>query len=355
MKTASNFIDGSEKGQCNLPPLNLVKKYLSNMLDNQYYTESGPLLKICEQKLSQLLGVKNAICVSNPTIAWIMLLEAEGLANSRINVTNSVSKDILNAAIWLDCKIKLICKDNFEINSFNNDNFIKSNVQLILTNSFNGALDLHKALISKDIDIKKCLIDSSDSFFGYYKNSPLGSFGKAEVFSFSNKNIINGENCAVIATNCDYLSDYLRSMRGSGGVLNKVRVRRSLNGRMSEGQAAFLLSSLESSKEWLERNEELYEIYNSNLNNNNLIIKSNLQILRSNYQQFVFSFSDKNLENKFKNNLLKSELSVFHENNIQNDNNKNILENFFLPINSTVTVSNANKITNDILHLMRSL
>ena len=280
-------------GQQNIPNNDSIDTYVTGILERQYYTESGPLVKTVEKTLSTLLGVNHVICVSNATIAWLMLLEAEELRGTELFATGSTSLQFLSAANWLKCNVHFIDAQQ-KIFGQERSTLEKSisphrASRYVLTNSLCSADGLHLAHASKHIKTSDCLFESSESFLCAYKGKTLGSIGKAELFNFDPKNLINGQYGAVIASNDDYLADYLRNMRGSGGVLRKVKTRLTTNGRMSEAQAAFILMSIDNVESWINRNKEQYEIYlDKSTRIEDIEITSAVHTSVSNCQQFSF-------------------------------------------------------------------
>jgi dTDP-4-amino-4,6-dideoxygalactose transaminase len=83
-------------------------------------------------------------------------------------------------------------------------------------------------------------------------------------------------------------------MRGSGGVRRQVPVSKTVNGRMSEAQAAFALASLEALDENMARNRLLHETYAKHLQNiPGLTLHSATGVSASNFQQAVITVDER--------------------------------------------------------------
>ena len=328
-----------QKGQSDTLNSYAINGYLDKILKNEYYTESGPLLLEVERRISELIGSKHVIGISNPSVAWLLLLEAEGFKGKEILITKNINTNALNALRWIGCKPKLLDLQTNKIISKDDgkETYLekKNNYNVLLTNKFSGHDDFEIARKNKNINLKDAYLDSSESFMCKYSDRDINLYVKAEIHSFENINQIKAEFSSVIATNSDHLADYLRCMRGSGGVIKKVKTVRTANGRMSEGQAAFVLSFLDNIKEKLKNNGEIYQIYYNFISR-----RSGYKILStknksySSFQNFVFVAENKILENSIFENAEKADLNL---NTITSEtlNEKNTKKQniFVLPMN----------------------
>ena len=115
-----------------------------------------------------------------------------------------------------------------------------------------------------------------------------GALGDAEIFALTPRNILNGLGGACISTNDELLADRIRCMRSSGGVRKQVPVSKTVNGRMSEAQAAYGLMSLETLDDNIVRNKRLHETYSKYVRSiPGLALHSAAGVSESNYQQAV--------------------------------------------------------------------
>jgi dTDP-4-amino-4,6-dideoxygalactose transaminase len=83
-------------------------------------------------------------------------------------------------------------------------------------------------------------------------------------------------------------------MRSSGGVRKQVKVSKTVNGRMSEAQAAYALMSLEVLDENIARNKSLHDIYAAHLQSiPGLLLHSAAGVSVSNHQQAVATVDER--------------------------------------------------------------
>jgi len=119
-------------GQYNLPSWQQVMLHFEGIFDRQYYTESGPLVRQLEGALQARLGVTDVICVSNPTIAWIMLLES-GLERRRVVAPATVPSALLEGLRWTRSEL-IIC----DIDADRDYRLARDNVEAVLSDGIDA-------------------------------------------------------------------------------------------------------------------------------------------------------------------------------------------------------------------------
>ncbi|MBV9523972.1 MAG: DegT/DnrJ/EryC1/StrS family aminotransferase, partial [Alphaproteobacteria bacterium] len=109
------------------------------------------------------------------------------------------------------------------------------------------------------------LFDSAQAFGSAVAGTPVGAFGRAEVFSFGRDKIVTATEGGCITTGDDDLAARLRNIRSSYGAGRPVSVVRTANGRMSEAQAALALLSLDDYAANRARNIAAFDAYEAAL------------------------------------------------------------------------------------------
>jgi dTDP-4-amino-4,6-dideoxygalactose transaminase len=111
----------------------------------------------------------------------------------------------------------------------------------------------------------KLVYDAAHAFGCSYRNSMIGSFGEAEVFSFHATKFFNSFEGGAIVTNNDTLAADVRSMINFGfqGYDNVIGL--GTNGKMTEAAAAMGLTSLDDLDQFIEINFHNYETYRKEL------------------------------------------------------------------------------------------
>lgn len=216
-----------------------VSFYFKGIFDRQYYTESGPLVRNLEGFLQEILNAKNVICVSNASICWLMLLELkfnEGL----FLLPQEISNPLKEAINWLGFSTK-VYKDLDFLSCKGIDNKLNYDAAVVSCGiQINSLVEELQRINS--FDRQKIIIDTECINFEFIDSLNSRDWNMSGVLNFDTADLGYG---ACICTNNDLLADQLRCMRSSGGVRNKVLVNRTVNGRMSEAQAAFVLIQAE--------------------------------------------------------------------------------------------------------------
>lgn len=254
-------------GQLYFPSRERYEEQFRGIFARQYYTEYGPLNQELEQKLQQFFGVKHAICVTNATIGLMMLADAMELSGkvilpafSHIASAQSLTWAGLEPVF---CDIDL---DNHQIAHDQVSALLDKDVSAIMgVNLWGGACDPKALSALSEAHGVQLYFDSAHSFGCAVEGVPIGNFGRAEVFSFHADNILNATEGGCICTNDDGLAGRLRNMRSSAGAGKPVSVTKTVNGRMSEAQAAIALLNLEYFPANQKHNEALFLQYEKRL------------------------------------------------------------------------------------------
>lgn len=110
------------------------------------------------------------------------------------------------------------------------------------------------------------LFDSVESVFETVNDRKVGSFGRAECFSFHASKLVNGFEGGYVTTNDGELAQRLRALRGDTDVSEEVDPPIvGANARQNEIHAAMALASLDELDAQIARNRRKYYCYRSGL------------------------------------------------------------------------------------------
>lgn len=255
-------------GQLYFPSWTRYESAFRGIFDRQYYNNNGPLHEELEEKLQKFLGVKHTICVSNATFGLMMLVDAMELSGKVIlpGFTFIASAQSLS---WSGIE-PVFCDVNFDSHQIaidQIDSLIDEKVSAIMgVNLWGGSCDPKTLSQLAEARGLQLYFDSAHAFGCTVDDLSIANFGRAEVFSFHATKILNATEGGCICTNDDDLAAHLRSIRPSYGWKNPVSVVRVANARMSEGQAAIALMSLEDFHSNRNNNERLFRLYEEQLN-----------------------------------------------------------------------------------------
>ncbi|MCF8567766.1 DegT/DnrJ/EryC1/StrS family aminotransferase [Alicyclobacillus tolerans] len=255
-------------GQLYFPSWKRYEDVMRKIFDRQYYTNHGPLVQELESRLSEFLGVKHVICVTNATVGLMMAVKALSLTGKVIVPSFSF---IASAQSITWAGLEPIFCDVDPDTHLTTPEYIEralcENVSAILAvNLWGGACDV-TALdrVAQKYGLQ-LYFDSAHAFGCEIENMSIGRFGSMEVFSFHATKVLSATEGGCITTNDDLLAARLRNIRSSYGVDEIVDVPITSNGRMSEAQAAIALMSLDDFNVNVGKNTLLFERYRQVIN-----------------------------------------------------------------------------------------
>lgn len=254
-------------GQLYFPTWDEYEKVLREIFERRYYTNHGPLVEEFENKLADFLNVKNAICVSNATIGLCILLEAMEI-KGKVIVPAFTFISTIQAILWCGLQPVLcdIAEGSHHMDANHLEELLDQGADAVLAvNLWGGCVDICEVENLCSRYNTPVVFDSAQAFGVSFNNKLVGSFGKAEVFSFHATKIVSATEGGVITTNDVLLAEKMRNIRSSYGVRKKIDVYRTANGRMSEAQAAIGLISLSKFTQYRSKNELLFYEYDKHL------------------------------------------------------------------------------------------
>ncbi len=206
---------------------------VSQILDNQWLTNNGPMVQEFEQRIAEHLGVKHCVAMCNGTIALEIAIRALGLSGEVI-VPSWTFVATAHALYWQGITPVFADIDR------NTHNLDPDAVRKMITPRTTGIIGVHLWGRAAPVDELqaiaaenglKLMFDAAHAFGSSYRGQTIGRFGECEVFSFHATKSFNCMEGGAITTN----NDELRSVRGNGagqsGQLRQRRCRKQANPR----------------------------------------------------------------------------------------------------------------------------
>ncbi len=261
------FTEKLHVGRPNIGDRARLLERVSDILDRRWLTNAGPYVEEFESRIMELIGVKHCIACCNGTIALELVIRGLGLKGEVI-VPSFTFVATAHALQWqeitpvfadIDSRTHLIDP---------------ASVERLLTPRTTGIIGVHTWGQCCDVDRLqaiadehelKLLFDAAPAFGCECRGRKIGSFGKAEVFSFHATKFVNSFEGGAIATNDDSLAARLKLMKNFGflGYDNVGYI--GTNGKMSEVSAAMGITSIEAMDEFIAINRSNYEQYHREL------------------------------------------------------------------------------------------
>jgi len=228
---------------------------LRGIHDRQYYTEHGPLVRLLEERLSQIWAGRHALCVANDTVAHLMLITA--LAPGRLWLPAALPWALAGARPWMG-NLALATYDLSEDLRAPDALFDQlpaippgtTGPEVLLLACDEPAprrMRLHREAAARSVSVVSHL--ACPGLMG--ADVSLPATDHVCVVSMRCSSLLQAGEGACILTSDPDLADRLRTMRASSGVQRHLPVGKTVNGRMSEAQAAIALLSLQRLPEHL--------------------------------------------------------------------------------------------------------
>ena len=280
-----------------LPPLNEYQKYLEKIWETSHVTNLGPLVKELESKLKAYLGVKHLFFVTNGTVAIQIAIKALELKGEII--TTPFSYVATTASIqWEGCKPVFA---DIEPRSFTIDSSL---IEEKITAKTSAILATHVYGIPCDVEAiqkiaakykLKIIYDAAHAFGVNHRGTSVLNHGDVSTMSFhATKLFHTGEGGAII-TNNDGLARKISYLMNFGHKGQEDFWGLGINGKTSELHAAMGLCVLPRVKELISKRKKIFQYYDANLTEANLVRPAILSETEYNYSYYPVLFASEEL------------------------------------------------------------
>lgn len=233
------------------------------IFERRWLSNNGPLVQELEQRIAIRLGVRHVVATSNGTTAIELLLGALGLSGEVIvpsftfvATVHAVTRSGLTP-VFADIDPRTHALD-------------PRAVEAAITPRTSAILPVHLWGVPADVAAFEqladthglaLLFDAAHAFSTSIGGRSVGTFGRAEVFSFHATKFFNTFEGGAIATADDDLAESLRLARNFGFTGEDSVVAVGSNAKMSEICAAMGLVNLDSADDFIARNRAVREVY----------------------------------------------------------------------------------------------
>lgn len=247
------------------------KKYLCECIDTGWISSEGPFVKEFEQKMSETVGRKYGIAVSNGTAALEIAAQALGITEGDEVIMPTFTIISCAMAITKLGAIPVLVDSDLYTWNMNVDEIeakiTEKTKAIMIVHLYGLPVEVDKVLeLAKKYNLK-VIEDAAEMHGQTYTGRPCGSFGDISTFSFyPNKHITTGEG-GMVVTDDEELSDRCRSLRNLcfRKDIRYVHDKISDNYRFTNLQAAVGLAQLERLDEFVERKREMGRYYTERL------------------------------------------------------------------------------------------
>jgi dTDP-4-amino-4,6-dideoxygalactose transaminase len=262
------FPEGLPLARPSIPDVDRLAEDLRSVLTSGILT-NGPRVRAFEDAVAEHLDVPHAVAVSSCTAGLMLVLRAADLTGDVV-VPSFTFQATAHAVAWNGLRPAFadIDPETLTLSAASAARATGMRTSAILaTHTYGTPADVDGLTEAAQQGGVRLIFDAAHAFGARHRNTPVGSFGDAEVFSLTpTKPVVAGEG-GVVTTADEELAARIRRLRDYGKEEDyDVRVI-GLNARMSELHAAVGLASLAGLDERIRRRNELAEAYRQALGN----------------------------------------------------------------------------------------
>ena len=282
-------------GRPNIGDRGRLRRRIDDLLDRRWLTNYGPYVEELERRLSDLTGARHCVAMCNATAALEILVKATGLTGEVI-VPSFTFVATAHALQWLG--VTPVFAD-VDARSHTLD---PAEVERLVTPRTTGIIGVHLWGRACDVDALTAtaarhnltlIFDAAHAVACSRRGRMVGTFGRAEVFSFHATKIVNSFEGGAVTTNDDALAATLRLMQNFGFAAYDEVVGVGTNAKMNEASAAMALTSLESLDDFVAVNARNHRCYARELTGTpGIRVLAYEETERSNYQYVVLEVDD---------------------------------------------------------------
>jgi dTDP-4-amino-4,6-dideoxyglucose len=242
---------------------------VNRMLDSQWLTNAGPLVREFEARIADLVGVRHCVSTTSATVALQMLVAGDdGGGGEEVILPAMTFPATAHAVRWRGLR-PVFCDVDPDTGLLD-----PADVEQRITPRTSAIIGVH--LWGQPCHVEKLEKLAARTGLNLYFDAahavgcssgamPLGGFGAAEAFSFHATKVVNTFEGGAIVTDDDDVADRVRAIRNFGYGANGVVEMAGTNAKLSEASAAMGLTSLEALGDTVAHNRVNHERYRRRL------------------------------------------------------------------------------------------
>ncbi len=244
-------------------------QYARKSFDARWITNNGPVVRDLEHRLAEIHDVRYCVAVCNGLWGLVLSMSCIALAGRREVVMPSMTYRRLGDIVaWLGlvprfCEVSPV---SLGVTRTTVEKCINDQTAIILApHPIVNLCDIDGLVALSEETGLPLLFDSVEAAHATHNGKQVGGFGSAECFSVHASKFLNGFEGGYITTDDEELADSLKVKRGFGFKGEDNVEELGLNAKLNELHAAMTLASVDDIPDQLERNRQLYKVYESGL------------------------------------------------------------------------------------------
>lgn len=251
---------------------------VTEVLKSDFLT-CGPKIGELEEKLCRLTGAKYAVVCSNGTAALHIACQAAGIGEGDELITTPITfAASANCALYCGAKPVFadINEETYNIDPASVKEKMTERTKAVVAVDFTGqAVELDELLALCHERGAVLIEDGAHSIGTTYKGRAVGSVADMTTFSFHPVKTVTGGEGGAVLTNSEAYYKKLLLYRAHGITRDPAQLKRESDGpwyyeqialgmnyRMTDMQAALIISQLDKIERFSRRRKEIVEMYN---------------------------------------------------------------------------------------------
>ena len=250
-------------GKPYIPDRRAFLKRVEDILDRAVLSNDGPLVRLFEERVAELLHVEHVVAVCSGTVALELAVRALELSGNVI-VPSFTYVATPHALAWHGITPRF-CDIDPETH-----NLDPGMVEELVDDETSAILGVHvwgrPCAVDELSSIAhkrhlNLIFDAAHAFGCSYKEKMLGGFGDVEALSFHATKFVSTFEGGALATDDRLIADQARRMRDFGHDEHRSVVQVGTNAKMPEISAALGLTGLENFAKLVDANRRVYQAY----------------------------------------------------------------------------------------------
>jgi len=243
---------------------------LERVWETKMLSNFAEFAQLFEAQTAAYLGTNETRAVVSCDIGLIITLKSLGLADGApCFISDFTFNSTANAAIWAGLRPVFVDIDRLTFNMSKESLGEAMRKQppgvVLATHVFGNPCDVDSLKNEADAHGSRLVFDAAHAYGSMRAGRKIGSFGDAEVFSFSGTKLVTMAEGGLIATNNPEIAERVTYLRAYGFQTDYVSRFCGLNGKLSELHAALGTLELELIEPLLKRRLGLLALYHERL------------------------------------------------------------------------------------------
>jgi dTDP-4-amino-4,6-dideoxygalactose transaminase len=254
-----------------LPPLDEYVGMLEEIWRTRMLSNFAEFAQQFENEAAAYLGAPNALAVGSCDLGLILTLRALELPpGAPCFISDFTFNSTVNAAVWAGFEPVLVDVDPETYNM--SPEALRAEMEeapdsgvVLATHVFGNPCDVDSLSEAAAGHGSFLVFDAAHGYGSIRNGAKVGTFGDAEVFSFSGTKVVTSAEGGLVTTRHDWLAERIRFMRAYGFQQDYMSRYIGLNAKISELNAALGVLSIRSIEDLLQKRSHVVEKYRSGL------------------------------------------------------------------------------------------